>query len=215
MLVPIRAVCRRKCASAKIQKKAKGTKGSVHHMAYAASSIQFDSISYDDDEEETPTPGFPGLVFQGPAPVFQSNAVAHSRKARSLPFGSHAGMMFQSDVALDTDPPKESPVMKLISQQNADGSWLPDDSLHTLLGLKPQQIKKSVPQKDIELSLWATVLAVIWLHAFGADTKDEWELLVDKSLSWIKANAGSDLGGCVKAGNALLKTSVDPCVFGF
>ncbi|XP_078060285.1 von Willebrand factor A domain-containing protein 5A-like isoform X2 [Mustelus asterias] len=108
----------------------------------------------------------------------------------------------------------QTPVMKLISQQNADGSWSLSASVESLLGLKPEDIKQSVPGKDTDLTLWVTVLAVIWLHAFGADTKDEWELLVAKSLSWIKANAASDLGECVKAGNALVKASVDPQVFG-
>ncbi|GCC48984.1 hypothetical protein chiPu_0033268, partial [Chiloscyllium punctatum] len=43
--------------------------------------------------------------------------------------------------------------------------------------------------KGIDLTVWTTILAVIWLHAFSADTKDEWELLVGKSLSWIKVKA--------------------------
>ncbi|XP_067835453.1 von Willebrand factor A domain-containing protein 5A-like isoform X2 [Heptranchias perlo] len=108
----------------------------------------------------------------------------------------------------------ESPVMKLISLQNANGSWHLDGSLETLLGLKSKEIRQRIPRQDIDQTLWVTVLAVIWLHTFGADTKDEWELLVEKSVSWIKANAGPDLGGCVKAGNDLLKTSVDPQIFG-
>ncbi|XP_041036828.1 von Willebrand factor A domain-containing protein 5A-like isoform X2 [Carcharodon carcharias] len=110
-------------------------------------------------------------------------------------------------------PAEESPLVKVVSQQNADGSWSPSGNLEVLLGLKPQEIGQRVPRQDMDLTLWVTILTVIWLHAFCADSKDEWELLVDKSLSWIKANSGADLGGCVKAGNDLLKTSVNPHVF--
>uniref|UniRef100_UPI00398ECFF0 von Willebrand factor A domain-containing protein 5A-like isoform X2 n=1 Tax=Pristiophorus japonicus TaxID=55135 RepID=UPI00398ECFF0 len=120
----------------------------------------------------------------------------------------------ESDLLDEDTRQSEPPVMKLISLQNANGSWSLGGGLEPLLGLRPNEIGRTIPRQDIDQTLWVTVLVVIWLHAFGADTKDEWELLVDKSVSWIKANAGPDLGGCVKAGNDLLKTSVDPHMFG-
>ncbi|XP_055522340.1 von Willebrand factor A domain-containing protein 5A-like [Leucoraja erinacea] len=67
---------------------------------------------------------------------------------------------------------------------------------------------------DLELTLWVTILAVIWLHSFAADTKLEWDLLVNKSLSWVKATGAPDLADCVKAANALLKTCVLPKTLG-
>lgn len=39
-------------------------------------------------------------------------------------------------------------------------------------------------------SAWATVLAVIWLHANGKELKDEWELLERKAVVWLQNNAG-------------------------
>ncbi|XP_078394196.1 von Willebrand factor A domain-containing protein 5A-like [Cetorhinus maximus] len=124
----------------------------------------------------------------------------------------HSALCDEEDAA--SLPAEESPLVKVISQQNADGSWSPSDDLEAQLGLKPQEIGQSLPRQDMDLTLWVTILAVIWLHASCADSKDEWELLVDKSVSWIKANSGPDLGGCVKAANDLLKTSVNPHVFG-
>ncbi|XP_072411603.1 von Willebrand factor A domain-containing protein 5A-like isoform X2 [Chiloscyllium punctatum] len=146
-------------------------------------------------------------LFQAPGPMMGGGV----RSRRSVPNVAPSSAVECDSLAVCQD---QSPAMKLIAVQNADGSWSPDNSLEALLGLKPQQSSKSLPHKGIDLTVWTTILAVIWLHAFSADTKDEWELLVGKSLSWIKVKAGSDLGECLKAGNALLKCSVDPRVFG-
>ncbi|XP_060677345.1 von Willebrand factor A domain-containing protein 5A-like [Hemiscyllium ocellatum] len=167
--------------------------------------------------------------YQGPVPMMGSVAMAPGlrspMKKMSKVFGGGAWQAkcrrsapsVVSNCTVEADSlsacEDQTPAMKLISVQNADGSWSPDNSLEELLGLKPQQSSKSLPHQGIDLTVWMTILAVIWLHAFSADTKDEWELLVGKSLSWIKAKVGSDLEECLKAGNALLNCSVDPHVF--
>uniref|UniRef100_H3AU12 von Willebrand factor A domain containing 5A n=1 Tax=Latimeria chalumnae TaxID=7897 RepID=H3AU12_LATCH len=113
--------------------------------------------------------------------------------------------------------PKEeklSPLMKLVSLQKADGSWSLDAALASVLGLTEEVIQTQTPSKDIEGTTWTTILAVIWLHAFGANQKDEWSLLVKKSLMKIKAQTGTNLEDYIKAGNQLLKTSVQPQEFG-
>lgn len=109
---------------------------------------------------------------------------------------------------------EEGPWLKLVALQNADGSWGPEPGLGSALGLTIEQIKLGRPRQDLELTLWATILAVIWLHSFAADTKLEWDLLVNKSLSWVKATGAPDLADCVKAANALLKTCVLPETLG-
>uniref|UniRef100_H3B1P8 von Willebrand factor A domain containing 5A n=1 Tax=Latimeria chalumnae TaxID=7897 RepID=H3B1P8_LATCH len=100
-------------------------------------------------------------------------------------------------------------VFKLISLQKVDGSWNLDAKLASVIGLTEQEIKNKMPSKNFDNVLWATILAVIWLHAFGAEYKDEWELLVGKAVVWIKVRAGPSPGDVVKAGNELLKTSVE------
>ncbi|XP_069069490.1 von Willebrand factor A domain-containing protein 5A isoform X2 [Pleurodeles waltl] len=109
---------------------------------------------------------------------------------------------------------EKDPVLRLISLQNADGSWSLNADFASALGIREEELKANQPNKDINSTVWATVLALIWLHSTGADRKDEWELLEWKALSWVKAKAGSTLGGCVMAGNSLLKASVDLKVFG-
>nr|DBA23804.1 TPA: hypothetical protein GDO54_014683 [Pyxicephalus adspersus] len=68
--------------------------------------------------------------------------------------------------------------------------------------------------QNMEVSMWVTVLAVIWLYTNSLDEKEEWELLEGKAVSWVRTKAGSSLGEFVRAGNVLLKSSVDPKVFG-
>ncbi|XP_072885059.1 von Willebrand factor A domain-containing protein 5A-like isoform X4 [Hemitrygon akajei] len=128
--------------------------------------------------------------------------------------GALPGLAFDEDESLGAPAPDESPVLKLIALQNADGSWTPDPGLESVLGLSPGQVRGGLPLKDMDLTLWTTILAVIWLNAFAADSKDEWDLLVKKALSWVRARAGADLVECVKAGNQLLKTSVLPGTLG-
>ncbi|KAM8960961.1 von Willebrand factor A domain-containing protein 5A-like [Pelodytes ibericus] len=103
---------------------------------------------------------------------------------------------------------------RLITLQNADGSWNLSSELSSVLGIAENLLREKKPDQSIEDSVWATTLAVIWLNASCAEQIDEWELMAGKSLSWIKSKAGSSLGSLVKAGNELLKSSVDPKVFG-
>ncbi|XP_073474282.1 von Willebrand factor A domain-containing protein 5A-like isoform X9 [Aquarana catesbeiana] len=102
----------------------------------------------------------------------------------------------------------------LISLQNADGSWNLTTKFSALLEISKKDIKAGNPDQNVKVSVWVTVLAVIWLHTSCLDQNAEWELLVGKAISWVKAKAGSSLGELVRAGNRLLRSSVDPKVFG-
>ncbi|XP_078522465.1 von Willebrand factor A domain-containing protein 5A-like [Lissotriton helveticus] len=145
-------------------------------------------------------------------------------KEASLPLYQSAWNFFLHKILhlnLDSRIPQESleqketdSVLRLISLQNADGSWCLNTDFASALGTTEEKLEANKPNKDIDSSVWATVLALIWLHSTGADCRDEWELLELKALSWVKAKAGSTLGGCVTAGNSILKASVDTKVFG-
>lgn len=41
-----------------------------------------------------------------------------------------------------------------------------------------------------EDEVWATILALIWLHGEKMDAEDEWSLLAQKALSWLQATNG-------------------------
>lgn len=43
----------------------------------------------------------------------------------------------------------------------------------------------------VNKEVWATILALIWLHGFKSDVQDEWELLAMKAASWLCAQKGN------------------------
>ncbi|XP_063157098.1 von Willebrand factor A domain-containing protein 5A-like [Candoia aspera] len=108
---------------------------------------------------------------------------------------------------------EESPLLKLVSLQNADGSWPHGSALARILGLSESVISDKA-LANVDPNIWATVLAILWLHLTAAEQKDEWELLEGKAVHWLQVNAGAKLAECVKAGNAVLGSSVSPQVFG-
>ncbi|XP_068926200.1 von Willebrand factor A domain-containing protein 5A-like [Petaurus breviceps papuanus] len=115
--------------------------------------------------------------------------------------------------ARDTSPP-ESPLLRLISLQKADGSWELDEALASVLGVSVQSALAALPDQSKDVPRWATILAVLWMRSCSWEQREEWELLERKAVAWIQARSDSSLGECIKAANALLKSSVHPAVFG-
>nr|XP_015099568.1 von Willebrand factor A domain-containing protein 5A isoform X2 [Vicugna pacos] len=108
---------------------------------------------------------------------------------------------------------EDNHLVQLISLQKADGSWDLDEGLALVLGMKLEDIQAALPLKNADSSSWATVLAVLWLHANGKPVKCEWELLERKAVAWIHLHAGSVRQALVQAAIAFLKSPVDPAVF--
>ncbi|XP_058036871.1 von Willebrand factor A domain-containing protein 5A-like isoform X4 [Ahaetulla prasina] len=108
---------------------------------------------------------------------------------------------------------EESPLMKLVSLQNADGSWPHGPVVAAILELTEAEISGKAPA-HVASDIWATVLAVLWLHLTATEQKDEWELLERKAVHWLKVNAGDQLAKCVNAGNEVLGSRISPKVFG-
>ncbi|KAK1152876.1 von Willebrand factor A domain-containing protein 5A-like [Acipenser oxyrinchus oxyrinchus] len=110
----------------------------------------------------------------------------------------------------ETGPDKEDPMLTLISLQKADGSWELNESLVSVFEKKEQEAISKMPAEVSDKAVWATVLALLWLHSFRAELKEEWEFLAMKALSWVKAQAGASLKPCLEAGNSLLGCKVEP-----
>uniref|UniRef100_A0A8C4YIK9 von Willebrand factor A domain-containing protein 5A-like n=1 Tax=Gopherus evgoodei TaxID=1825980 RepID=A0A8C4YIK9_9SAUR len=109
--------------------------------------------------------------------------------------------------------PEESPLLRLVSLQNADSSWDLDPQLAAALGVSETSARGRMPSKDMAPSIWATVLAVVWLHSRAVGQRDEWELLEAKAVGWVRGRAGPRLSECLEAANTLLGCSVGPAVF--
>uniref|UniRef100_UPI000D30B739 von Willebrand factor A domain-containing protein 5A n=1 Tax=Maylandia zebra TaxID=106582 RepID=UPI000D30B739 len=109
-------------------------------------------------------------------------------------------------------PPRD-PLLQLVSLQKASGCWLLDPALAAALGKTNEEVEKSKPEKASS-EVWATILALIWLHGFKMDAKDEWELLAAKAVSWLSAQKAPSVTECVEAGNKLLGCSVQKTALG-
>uniref|UniRef100_A0A3Q1JF65 von Willebrand factor A domain containing 5A n=1 Tax=Anabas testudineus TaxID=64144 RepID=A0A3Q1JF65_ANATE len=94
-------------------------------------------------------------------------------------------------------------LLQLVSLQKASGCWLLDAALAAALGKTSEEVEKPKPA-SVNQQVWATILALIWLHGFKTDAKEEWELLAMKAVSWIHAQ-----NECVEAGNEVLGCSVE------
>ncbi|XP_039478785.1 von Willebrand factor A domain-containing protein 5A-like isoform X2 [Oreochromis aureus] len=108
--------------------------------------------------------------------------------------------------AAPEQPPRD-PLLHLVSLQGASGCWLLDPALATALGKTNEEVETSKPEKA-NSEVWATILALIWLHAFKMNAKDEWELLAMKAASWLRAQNAPCVTECVDAGNVLLGCSM-------
>ncbi|XP_028274826.1 von Willebrand factor A domain-containing protein 5A-like isoform X2 [Parambassis ranga] len=123
-----------------------------------------------------------------------------------------------SDMSLDDDGATASqspqdPLLQLVSLQKASGCWQLDPALAAALGKTSEEVEKSKPAL-VNNEEWATILALIWLHGFKMDAKEEWELLAMKAVSWLRAQNALRVTDCVDAGNALLGSSVQKDALG-
>uniref|UniRef100_A0A3P9I703 VIT domain-containing protein n=1 Tax=Oryzias latipes TaxID=8090 RepID=A0A3P9I703_ORYLA len=101
------------------------------------------------------------------------------------------------------EQPRRDPLLQLVSLQKASGCWLLDAALASVLGKTSEEVEKSKPA-EVSSEVWATILALIWLHGFKMDAKDEWELLAVKAASWVQAQNAPCVKDCVAAANAML-----------
>ncbi|KAL1781729.1 von Willebrand factor A domain-containing protein 5A [Sigmodon hispidus] len=107
----------------------------------------------------------------------------------------------------------EHTIAELILLQNANGSWDMNEDLAKVLGTTLEEMRAAHPTEVLEPSAWATMLAVIWLHANGKELKYEWELLERKAVVWLHNNAVRGFSMLMNLANAFLKTSVSSSIF--
>jgi len=90
-------------------------------------------------------------------------------------------------------PPADDRLDKILLSQSVDGFWTIKDELCILIRIESSIIKTSTP-KGVSESQWFTAVIIAFLEAIYSAYKDEWELIVEKSLLWLnKGGAPSDL----------------------
>ncbi|XP_076863114.1 von Willebrand factor A domain-containing protein 5A-like [Brachyhypopomus gauderio] len=105
-------------------------------------------------------------------------------------------------------------LLQLISLQEASGCWEMKSTLAQVFGKSMDDVAKQMPAQ-VEPGIWATVLALIWLHGFKMDAHDEWQFVAIKATSWIRSRKVVNLSECVLAANTVLQCQVKEEALGF
>uniref|UniRef100_A0AAY4AQ16 von Willebrand factor A domain-containing protein 5A-like n=1 Tax=Denticeps clupeoides TaxID=299321 RepID=A0AAY4AQ16_9TELE len=112
----------------------------------------------------------------------------------------------EREAQIDAEPQKDL-LLQLIGLQKASGSWELDSSLITVFEKTEEEVAKQTPSQA-DRAVFATILALIWLHGFKTEAQEEWEFLAMKASAWIRAQKVDYVPQCVQAGNALLGCEV-------
>ncbi|CAM5157972.1 unnamed protein product, partial [Eretmochelys imbricata] len=95
---------------------------------------------------------------------------------KSLPLGYYFniyGFGSEFESFYPKQAPEESPLLRLVSLQNADVWWNLDPHLAAVLGVSETDARGRIPSEDVTPSIWATVLAMVWLHGRAVGQRDE------------------------------------------
>ncbi|KAL0973410.1 hypothetical protein UPYG_G00203210 [Umbra pygmaea] len=113
----------------------------------------------------------------------------------------------KEDSSASVSTPVNDPLLQLISLQKASGCWVLELAFAEVLGKTMEDVSKPKPAQ-VDQEVWATVLALVWLYGFKMEAQEEWQFVVMKAVSWIKAQKEASLSECVLAGNQLLGCQV-------
>ncbi|XP_067236603.1 von Willebrand factor A domain-containing protein 5A-like isoform X2 [Chanodichthys erythropterus] len=128
-----------------------------------------------------------------------------SSPATQSAFGSFNSSLFgcsSMSVQAAPDPPKD-PLLQLVSLQKASGCWELDATLADVFGKTEDELTNQKPAQ-VDGSVWATLLALIWLYGCKIEQQVEWQFVAMKAASWIGSQKVGDLSQCVCVGNVLL-----------
>ncbi|XP_026119340.1 von Willebrand factor A domain-containing protein 5A-like isoform X4 [Carassius auratus] len=152
---------------------------------------------------------FSGMVVQRARPMalqMDFDSTMHYSMASS-------NSMIESDDESDQKAePLKDPVLQLVSLQKATGCWELNASLAAVFGKTEDEVTNQ-KTAQVDGSVWATVLALIWLYAFKSDQQVEWQFVAMKAASWVRSQKHS-LSQCVCDGNALLGCQVTEDMLG-
>ncbi|XP_016418468.1 von Willebrand factor A domain-containing protein 5A-like [Sinocyclocheilus rhinocerous] len=126
-----------------------------------------------------------------------------------------SNMMVECDAASyeEEAEPQKDPLLQLVSLQKAAGCWELNASLAAVFGKTEDEVTNQ-KAAQVDGSVWATVLALIWFYAFKSDQQDEWQFVAMKAASWIRSQKPDGLSQCVCDGNVLLGCQVTEDMLG-
>ncbi|XP_073725021.1 von Willebrand factor A domain-containing protein 5A-like [Misgurnus anguillicaudatus] len=101
----------------------------------------------------------------------------------------------------------EDPLLQLISLQKASGCWELNAALARVFGKTEDELTNQKPAQ-VDGSVWATLLSLIWLYGYKIQQQIEWQFVAMKAASWIGSQNVDSLSQCVCDGNHLLGCQV-------
>ncbi|XP_073720727.1 von Willebrand factor A domain-containing protein 5A isoform X12 [Misgurnus anguillicaudatus] len=101
----------------------------------------------------------------------------------------------------------DDPLLQLISLQKASGCWELNDALARVFGKTEDELTNQKPAQ-VDGSVWATLLSLIWLYGYKIQQQIEWQFVAMKAASWIGSQNVVSLSQCVCDGNHLLGCQV-------
>ncbi|XP_073720723.1 von Willebrand factor A domain-containing protein 5A isoform X8 [Misgurnus anguillicaudatus] len=101
----------------------------------------------------------------------------------------------------------EDPLLQLISLQKASGCWELNAALARVFGKTEDELTNQKPAQ-VDGSVWATLLSLIWLYGYKIQQQIEWQFVAMKAASWIGSQNVVSLSQCVCDGNHLLGCQV-------
>ncbi|XP_060743530.1 von Willebrand factor A domain-containing protein 5A-like isoform X1 [Tachysurus vachellii] len=150
------------------------------------------------------------LAFAPPMPMLGvpcADSLAFPGAAMCDMFGTDSLGDAGSDTSPETSGTPKDLLMELISLQKASGCWEIGSSLAEVFGRTEKELIEKIPAQ-VKPDVWATLLALIWLHGFKIDAQVEWQFLAMKAVSWIRSQKVVNHSECIQAGNSLLGCQV-------
>ncbi|XP_058623858.1 von Willebrand factor A domain-containing protein 5A-like isoform X2 [Onychostoma macrolepis] len=171
-----------------------------------------------DNQDEDMDRNYAAQPAQPPAPERKTKSLLGKlRRALSL---NHESQKFRRSKKMDAYDESDScsaslaiketqkdPLLQLVSLQKASGCWDLDATLADVFGKTEDELTNQKPAQ-VDGSVWATLLALIWLYGCKIEQQVEWQFVAMKAASWIGSQKVGDLSQCVCAGNVLLGCQV-------
>nr|XP_055047561.1 von Willebrand factor A domain-containing protein 5A-like isoform X3 [Misgurnus anguillicaudatus] len=103
--------------------------------------------------------------------------------------------------------PQMGSSLHLITLQKASGCWELNAALARVFGKTEDELTNQKPAQ-VDGSVWATLLSLIWLYGYKIQQQIEWQFVAMKAASWIGSQNVVSLSRCVCDGNHLLGCQV-------
>ncbi|CDS35741.1 von Willebrand factor A domain containing protein [Echinococcus multilocularis] len=108
--------------------------------------------------------------------------------------------------ATGSEPTPSAPtdaVVFAVELQDFDGFWLLNEDLAKLFRSTLSQLTSSKPSDVENTKIWATALVVAYLRTHMDSRHEEWEMVVQKAMDWLKENCPNPQSLVEKAKTAL------------